>query len=499
MTPVRAHRFFPVLLLFVALLCLAACNGAGGPAGPALAAIADQRTTLLEPVVVQLAIASDDPASVTVSAESSDQTQVPNSSLSITGAGAVRTLTVTPTGVAPGTTTITVIATDAGGREAEREFELIVDRPFQDEPVFLTPSNADIIGASVAISDNFAVAGGLENAYLFELVGDDWVEVQKLLPETNSIVVAAGFGETVAVEGDVIVVGAPDTTFSAVGSGAAFVFEPSGGAWSEAAVLPDTAFPAGARFGASVGVNEGVVLVGAHGDTNGEDVATGTVTSYVPGGLGSWSLLGKSEPDGGVATDVFGHALDASGDLLVVGNYADVLRGNDAGAVNVFRFEGGFWDTGVELAPLELEASDQFGIDVAVDEEYLLVGAWNDDDQADDAGAVYVFHDDGGGWQQVDKLYASDSAENANFGARVALDFPYAVVGAYLEDSQGTNAGAVYVFRHDGASFREVAKLTSPNPEEFSAFGWGVDISGDHLIVSQIDSNVATFTVIYRR
>lgn len=180
----------------------------------------------------------------------------------------------------------------------------------------------------------------------------------------------------------------------------------------------------------------------------------------------------------------------------MVGDYANDERGSDAGAAYVFVADGGFWSEANKLAPAGLDVDDQFGTAVAGDGDWALVAAWNDDSQAEDAGAVYVFHREGASWEQVDVLFAPDPEQFAGFGSSLALEYPYAVVSAKLEDTGENNAGAVYVLRHDGTTWHEVAKLTSPQPAADASFGWAVDISGDHVVASQLSP---ALTVVFRR
>lgn len=90
-------------------------------------------------------------------------------------------------------------------------------------------------------------------------------------------------------------------------------------------------------------------------------------------------------------------------------------RGSEAGSANIFRLVKFVWTEEAELAPLELEAGVQFGPAVAIDDDYVLAAAANDDDGGQDAGAVYVFQDDGNSWQQVAKLTSRSSAAEARF------------------------------------------------------------------------------------
>jgi len=495
-TPVRASRRSLVLLLPLAALALVACNGAGTDLPPALSAPGDQRTTLGEPLQVSLTVTDEVPASVVVTATSSNEQVVPASGLALSGAGVTRTLTLTPSSVQSGTTTIMVSATDAAGQTGSREFALEVAVPFQGEPQLLTPQSGDPIGVAVAIDAGLVVAGGAQSAYLFELAGTDWVESQKLTPPEDNLNDVQGFGEAEAVEGDRVLVGAHETNGTSTQQGAAYLFERGPAGFESAGELLDPAPEADDRLGRAVGISGDHLLTGAPG-ASANDVRSGSVVAFQPDSPSGWTLLGKLTPSDATTGTVFGEVLDVSGDLLAVGDYANDERGSDAGAAYVFEREGGFWTESAKLAPPELEAGDQFGLAVAADDGWVLVGSESDDDEGSDAGAVYVFTDAGAGWQQVDKLYASDAAVNGGFGSGVALDYPYAVVAAKYDDELGQNTGAVYVFRHDGTTWHQVAKLRSPQPTTEAYFGWSVDVSGEHLVVSQLGA--AVLTAVFQR
>ena len=361
---------------------------------------------------------------------------------------------VTVTDEEPGTVDLTATSSDeqvvpAAGLALSGAGE---DRTLTVTPGSVTPGTAVV---TVTATDG----GGKSSSVQFEVVVDrPFAGEPALLTPQNADLI----GTSVAMDGGVAVAG---------GIEYAYVFELDGDTWVEREKL-DSA------------VN-GIVTVQDFGDAVAVE--------------GDRVLVGAAETDGD-ATDqgtVFGEALDVSGDLLVVGDYGNDQRGVDAGAAYVFEAEAGFWNEVAKLAPAELEAGDQFGLAVAADDGWVLVGSWNDDDAGQEAGAVYVFHDAGSGWQLVDKLLASDAAPFASFGGSLALDYPYAVVGAHYEDSAADNAGAVYVLRHDGTTWHEVAKLTSPHAAAGGGFGFDVDVSGEHLIVSQLQS--PTFTAVYRR
>src|SRR5690606_26653741 len=110
-------------------------------------------------------------------------------------------------------------------------------------------------------------------------------------------------------------------------------------------------------------------------------------------------------------------------------------------------------------------------------------------------GAAYVFHRGTEGWSLLDKLVPPDANDHEGFGYRVSLSFPYAVIGAMNDDEPLENAGAAYVFRYDGAEWFLVAELGSPTPVAGGGFGWDVAVADEFVIVSSLGASesVAVF------
>jgi len=106
-------------------------------------------------------------------------------------------------------------------------------------------------------------------------------------------------------------------------------------------------------------------------------------------------------------------------------------------------------------------AGDQFGISVAITGDTIVVGASLDDDNGTDSGSAYVFTHTGTTWTQQAKLTASDGAAGDYFGRRVAIAGDTIVVGARYDDDNGTWSGSAYVFMRTGTTWIEQAKLTA--------------------------------------
>ncbi|MDX1983962.1 MAG: FG-GAP repeat protein [Bryobacteraceae bacterium] len=148
-------------------------------------------------------------------------------------------------------------------------------------------------------------------------------------------------------------------------------------------------------------------------------------------------------------------------------------------------------------------AGDRFGTSVSISGNTVLVGAPGEDSaatgvngsQADngagDSGAAYVFVRSGSTWTQQAYLKASNTGASDLFGFAVALSGDTAVIGAYGEDSNGTqsdnsalNSGAVYVFTRSGTTWTQQAYLKASNNTAGDWFAYSVAVSGDTLVAS---------------
>jgi hypothetical protein len=174
-----------------------------------------------------------------------------------------------------------------------------------------------------------------------------------------------------------------------------------------------------------------------------ETVSFTTAASFYPG-----TEVAKLLASDGAADDEFGESVAISGDYAIVGAYRDDDNGTDSGSAYVFERDGsGNWAEVTKLLASDGAADDDFGESVAISGDYAIVGAPIDDDNGTDSGSAYVFERDGtGNWTEVAKLLASDGATSDYFGTSVAISGDYAIVGAYLDDDNGTDSGSAYIF-----------------------------------------------------
>ncbi len=369
----------------------------------------------------------------------------------------------------------------------------------------------DELGWSVAVDGDTLVIGALGDeprntgaAYVFTRDARGWVQVGKLAAENRADPFAgndAGFGHSVAVHGDTIVVGAyeenhPATTTNA---GAAYVFTKPATGWAdmnETARLTASDAVASDEFGASVAVHGDTIVVGAREQTIPANGAAYIFTKPANGwadGTETAKLAGESNGDR------FGRSVAVHGDTVVVGAHEE--GDYDRGEAYVFTKSAatGVWDDwdnkNGSNATARLTASDRadrdkFGWSVAFDGETIVVGAPFDDDDGDSSGSAYVFiKPASGSWVSTStaaKLTASDGAENDQFGFSVAVDGNTVVVGADQDDSK---RGSAYVFTKPPTGWTDAAgtdKRTIYDRRGDDRFGNSVAVDGDTVLVGAV-------------
>ena len=289
------------------------------------------------------------------------------------------------------------------------------------------------------------------------------------------------FGRSVSIFGDVAVVGAAYDDDNGLDSGSAYVCRYDGTSWIEEAKLLPTDGAGGAYFGLSVSVFGNVVVVGAYRDDEG---GSGAGAGYVFRYNGSaWFEEAKLLAADGIVGDFFGYSVSLHDDVLVIGAYEDYDNGADSGSAYVFRYDGAAWIQEAKLLPSDGDDDDKFGKHVSVFDGVALIGAPADDDNGPSSGSAYVYRYDGSSWIEEAKLLASDGWGGDAFGDAVSLCGDIAVVGAHGHDANGSNGGAAYVYRFDGASWLEDSRFLASDGEESDYFGYAVSVSDSVVLV----------------
>jgi len=322
---------------------------------------------------------------------------------------------------------------------------------------------------------------------VFDVLGAGYIERTRLLEPVHGF---DRFGNSVAVDGDMAVVGAPleDTAFGAnVNFGSAHLYQRQGALWSYLGVLSPPGLSAHDRFGSAVGIQGSVIAIGAPNDDHSAGVDAGSV--YVFERInGSWVLTAVLIANDAAANDFFGSTVDVASNRIVVGSpLDDNAAGINGGAAYIFEKIGGSWNQASKLASSDLAAGDFLGTSVAfATSSRVLVGAPG----AGTGGAAYVFDRTplvgGAVWGQRTRLLGTGVGSDDLFGQSVAAFGQRLVVGAPLHNPAGiVDGGAAFYFESSGPlgtpgnTFMEVRKFTalSSSPDDRVGTSVAIDAS----------------------
>ena len=356
----------------------------------------------------------------------------------------------------------------------------------------------DNFGYSVGISGSTAIIGAWKDdrpaapgdntgsAHIYRDNGSGhWTNIDKLLASDGQP--GNSFGSAVAIDGNTAVIGA----LLKGGMGGAYIFNDDGaGDWGEIAILEADDGAAGDELGYSAAISGNTAIVGAWKHNS----AAGAAYVFRDNGLGEWTQIGKLVADDATAGDHFGVSVAISGSTAMVGAYFDSnMAGPVTGAVYVFEDNGTSWTQVDKLLASDASAGNQFGSSVALSGGTAVIGALGDSTNGGFAGAAYIFQRDASMmWQEVDKLTAADAAPNDQFGISVGISETTAIIGAYQDDDAGLSSGSAYLFRETTpGNWDQVEKLAATDAEAGDALGYSVAISGGVGIVGAALNNSA--------
>ena len=404
--------------------------------------------------------------------------------------------------------------------------------------------DSNAVGVDGQASNNSASNAGA--VYVYIRTGSQWVFQAYLKASNTNGDDIFGSALSLSADGNTLVVGAPLEDSDAIGtngnalsnaapsSGAAYVFQRSGGTWSQTHYVKASNTAAGAQFGSSVAISGdgNWLVVGARGESgqatgvNGVPVnvnATASGAAYVWQRTNTgWILRAYLKANQATPFDNFGRSVAVSNDgsrvavgasgedgsATGVGGAVDNLIA-DSGAVFLFARNGSAWSPEAYVKASNPGDSDFFGAGLALsgDGATLAVGAYGEDsqavgvngDQADNSmassGAVYLFDLQNGLWAQRAYVKASNNRLNTAFGFAVSLsnDGRLLAVGAYGEanaglgfggnpldnDGSASISGAVYLLERQINSWLFRHYLKAPNANAGDEFGYTVALSSD--------------------
>lgn len=324
-------------------------------------------------------------------------------------------------------------------------------------------SAVDQFGASVDISGNTAIVGAPElvdgissAAYLFDATTGD--QLFKLIPADTSLF--DRFGASVAIDGNMAIVGAPDGDGADNLSGAVYLFDVDplsptfGDQLSKLTASDGATFD---QFGFSVAISGSMAIVGAYDDDSGSGSAYLFDADPLSPTFGD-QLLKFTASDAG-SIDWFGTSVAVSGNMAIVGaprnRHASITSGS-AYLFDADPLSPTFGEELLKLTPSDAASHDEFGDSVAISGTWAIVGADENDDGGLSSGSAHVFDIDPLSpifGNELLKLTASDAAAGDRFGSAVAIDGNKVIAGARGDGDAGDFSGSAYLFTPEPSTF----------------------------------------------
>ena len=331
--------------------------------------------------------------------------------------------------------------------------------------------------------------------YVYVKPASGWAnmtQVAKLTSSDNG----EGFGTSVAINQNVIVVGAANTSNfdrQSAGPGAAYVFVKPASGWTDAtetAKLTASDGQPGDAFGDAVSISGPTIAVGAFfaPDSSGNSFAGKAYVFVRPsnGWSGNLNETAKLTASDSQLLNYMGASIAVSGNTVVAGSFG---HNNFQGTAYVFVAPSGVWTSTTQTAELTASdgrGSDDFGFSSSISGNTVLVGAVN---ALAGRGAAYIFVKPSSGWTnmtQTAELRAPGAVPGDGFGQSAAISGNLAVVGA-PGTTVGSNQfqGAAYVYAKPSGGWTNSSKgseLTAADGAAFDNLGVSSSISASTAV-----------------
>ena len=365
--------------------------------------------------------------------------------------------------------------------------------------------------AAVGADNEDTSGSNAGSVYIFKRSGTSWSQQQKI--QSSDIQAddyfGGGAGQGVSLSGDTLAVGARKEDTGGSEAGSVYIFKRSstyvftgtspstitlGGFWytnfsrwyqkstSDATssyvryILWDSSGQVGANYGTSFTVNSsGDLILDVNDSTGGSNTpqyfVNNTTSTTVSSGTGTVSV--------GDSIELFvGSPGSSEATFTVPSVFAPT--------------SGDVWSQQQKIQASDVSADSQFGMSVSLSGDVLAVSADQEDTIGTDAGAAYIFERSGTTWTEVKRITASDGQANDYFGESISTDGTTTFVGAFAEDTKGSNAGAVYVYEKQYVG----PTLTYDNSNKLSLTGVSTSAS-TNLTFGSIKTGIGAAKDVY--
>ena len=343
-------------------------------------------------------------------------------------------------------------------------------------------ASGDEFGHSVSIDNGVAAIGapfdddnGANSgaAYLFDVSTGE--QIVKLLPLDD--VAGAEFGFSIAINNGIVAVGARTDDENGTNAGAAYLFDASTGN-QLFKLTPNDAEP-NDEFGNSIAIDNDIVAVGAW---RADEYGDGSGAAYLFDAT-TGNQLDKLLPPTGNNYQTFGVSIAMDDGLVVIGarTFFDLNEGFIFAKAHLFDVSTGnqLNEFQPDILDLNGDQGGHFADAIDIDNGLIAVGAPYRSVVWDFSGAAYVFNATTG--EQLHFIFPDEVWDRDHFGISISINNGVVAIGSQEDDDNGFDSGSAYLY--DALTGNEISKLLASDGVEFDLFGTSVAIDGDVTVV----------------
>ena len=287
------------------------------------------------------------------------------------------------------------------------------------------------------------------------------------------------FGASGDIDGDMAVITATQADNpNAYNGGLGYVYQLNEGVWQLRNMLYPKVSAGGDRFGQNACDMQGKNII--IGDWMNTQHTSGAAHIFELKGDTSWSHITTLTPNNSQNYKRFGNRVAIYGNTAAVSTYSEVF---------IFEYQNGEWNQAQLLKGAQQE-SNGFGQELALYKNQLIIGStWENANNINNLGAVYVYVKEYGKWVRKQKLIAhkDDWREELKFGASISISDDLLAIGVPRKNmGKVKGAGAVYLYRKNDDKW-EFSQLLYNDRFGYNIYSFGeqVSISGDFIAVTE--------------
>ncbi len=307
----------------------------------------------------------------------------------------------------------------------------------------------DAFGFDVGISGDTIVTSSYRKSgggavYVFVRSGTTWTQQQKIL--SSDLASGDLFGWKLGISGNTIIASSPDKNVNENNlHGSAYIFTRSGTVWTEQQILNRPTETNTYRLGRSVAIDGDTVVIGAPETFDPSLGSIGAAYVYTRSGT-TWTEQQRLYSSDTVGGEDYARSAVISGNTVVIGAPKHTVNGNlRQGAAYVFVRSGTTWTQEQKITNPNGRADDALGGTLAIDGNTLILSRFSP------LSTVYVLTRSGTTWTERRKLTYSDSGadpyNNNSYASHIAVDGDTIMVGAVTtKNINGVPFGSVFVY-----------------------------------------------------